>query len=179
MSLLFHRISGAMSAANVPFLLIGGFAVTAYGSSRNTKDVDVMIYEADYSRAFAELHRLGYDEFYKSELFSKLKAARVQGPDIDVMFVDRATFDAVNDHAREISVYGVPFRVPQPEDIIAMKLHACVQGGFRREMKDLIDIVTIIETQGLDAQSPEFRTLCLKFGNAKLFDDILKALRQK
>jgi hypothetical protein len=138
-----------------------------------------MIHEADYDRAFAAFRALGYDEFHKSELYAKLKAVRTQGLDVDLMFVNRATFDYVQQHARDVTVYGVPFRVPRPEDIIAMKLHACKQGGFRREIKDLIDIVGIVESQGIDVNAQPFKDLCMKFGDQGLYDDILKAVRRK
>ena len=40
---LFKKLSMEFERAKIPFLLIGGYAVNAYGYSRTTRDVDFMI----------------------------------------------------------------------------------------------------------------------------------------
>lgn len=49
----FESLLGALSAAGVEFILIGGFAATAHGSARATFDLDVV-----YSRQTANLERM-------------------------------------------------------------------------------------------------------------------------
>lgn len=49
----FERLLGALSAAGVEFILIGGFAATAHGSARATFDLDVV-----YSRQTENLERM-------------------------------------------------------------------------------------------------------------------------
>jgi hypothetical protein len=49
----FRGLLGALSAANVEFVIVGGLAATAHGSARLTQDIDIV-----YSRAAANLDRL-------------------------------------------------------------------------------------------------------------------------
>ena len=49
----FARLLGALSSADVEFILVGGVAATVHGSSRLTQDVDVV-----YARSDANLGRL-------------------------------------------------------------------------------------------------------------------------
>jgi hypothetical protein len=60
------RACGALRKANVPYAVIGGNAVAAWvatiddGAVRNTKDVDLLLAEADLERATAALQSAGF-----------------------------------------------------------------------------------------------------------------------
>lgn len=61
-----ERACGALSAANVPYAVIGGNAVAAWvatvddGAVRNTRDVDLLLQEEDLDRATAALASVGF-----------------------------------------------------------------------------------------------------------------------
>lgn len=176
MSRILHNIGQALNAQNVDFLVVGGFAVNAYGVSRLTKDLDLLIRDVDYERALSALHTLSYKELHRNELFGRLQAIHPPSIDIDLMMVSAETFAYIAARAQEKQFQGNPFRVPLPEDIIAMKLHACKHGGLRRELKDLGDIANIVESQKFDVTSDTFRSLCLRFGNQEIYDKLVTIL---
>jgi hypothetical protein len=55
-----HAIVGALSESGVQHAVCGGVAVTAYGATRSTKDIDVLVAPADLPRALEAVHPLGY-----------------------------------------------------------------------------------------------------------------------
>lgn len=56
-----HAIAAALRRANVPYAVCGGIAVTAYGATRTTKDIDVAIPREQLSAALAAVVPLGYN----------------------------------------------------------------------------------------------------------------------
>lgn len=56
-----HAIAAALRDAAVPYAVCGGIAVTAYGATRSTKDIDIVVERADLVRALAAVAPLGYN----------------------------------------------------------------------------------------------------------------------
>lgn len=55
-----HAIAGALRNAKIPYAVCGGIAVTIYGATRTTKDIDVLIEREDVPRALDAVRALGY-----------------------------------------------------------------------------------------------------------------------
>lgn len=55
-----HAISGALVGARVQHAVCGGVAVTIYGATRSTKDIDILIAPPDLPRALEAIRPLGY-----------------------------------------------------------------------------------------------------------------------
>jgi hypothetical protein len=55
-----HAIAAALRGAGVRYAVCGGIAVTAYGATRSTKDIDVAITREDLARALVAVAPLGY-----------------------------------------------------------------------------------------------------------------------
>ena len=55
-----HGIVGALLRSNVEHAVCGGVAVTAYGATRSTKDMDVLVAPDDLPRALEAVRPLGY-----------------------------------------------------------------------------------------------------------------------
>lgn len=55
-----HGVVGALLQAGVEHAVCGGVAVTAYGATRSTKDIDVLVAAADLPRALEAVQPLGY-----------------------------------------------------------------------------------------------------------------------
>jgi hypothetical protein len=55
-----HAIAAALRAAGIPYAVCGGIAVTAYGATRSTKDIDVAIAREHVAAALAAVAPLGY-----------------------------------------------------------------------------------------------------------------------
>ncbi|HEY5924612.1 MAG TPA: hypothetical protein VIV11_23195 [Kofleriaceae bacterium] len=55
-----HAITAALRAAAIPYAVCGGIAVTAYGATRSTKDIDIVIAREHLPAALAAVVPLGY-----------------------------------------------------------------------------------------------------------------------
>jgi hypothetical protein len=55
-----HAITAALRVAGVPYAVCGGIAVTAYGATRSTKDIDIAIAREHVRAALAAVAPLGY-----------------------------------------------------------------------------------------------------------------------
>jgi len=55
-----HGIVGALLQVGVEHAVCGGVAVTAYGATRSTKDIDVLVAPDDLPRALEAVRPLGY-----------------------------------------------------------------------------------------------------------------------
>jgi hypothetical protein len=55
-----HGIAVALTRAGIPYAVCGGVAVTIYGATRSTKDIDVLIGPEDLTRALDAVRPLGY-----------------------------------------------------------------------------------------------------------------------
>ena len=55
-----HGIAAALRAASIPYAVCGGIAVTAYGATRSTKDIDIVIGREHLAAALAAVAPLGY-----------------------------------------------------------------------------------------------------------------------
>lgn len=55
-----HGIVGALLESGVEHAVCGGVAVTAYGATRSTKDIDILVAPRDLPRALEAVRPLGY-----------------------------------------------------------------------------------------------------------------------
>lgn len=67
---------------------------------------------------------------------------------------------------------GVPVMIPSLNHLLALKLHAIRHTRGTRGVKDMGDIVTLIETNRLDVATPEFRALCGQYGTLEAYESI-------
>jgi len=55
-----HSIAAALTTAGIRYAVCGGVAVTIYGATRSTKDIDILVMPADVTRALEAVRPLGY-----------------------------------------------------------------------------------------------------------------------
>lgn len=55
-----HRIAGALSGAGIAYAVCGGVAVTVYGATRSTQDIDLVVARADLEKVLEIVRPLGY-----------------------------------------------------------------------------------------------------------------------
>jgi len=55
-----HSIAAALRALDIPYAICGGIAVTIYGATRTTKDIDLLIGRSDLPRSLEAIRPLGY-----------------------------------------------------------------------------------------------------------------------
>jgi hypothetical protein len=78
--------------------------------------------------------------------------------------------------ARPVTMLGTETRVPSPEHLIALKLHALVYGPEDRQDKDFGDVVGIARNTALDVESEDVRELFRRFGTQELYDKLRRRL---
>jgi hypothetical protein len=169
----FQVVAGICKKYGVSTVLVGGYALGAYGHQRVTLDVDFMIAEGDLEKFKPVLVENGYYEALRSPLVVRFAPEDKAGTIIDLMMVDAGTFEKVKVDAREATYGGCQFLVPKLEHLIGLKLHALKQQFENRRTKDLPDIVELVRRNQLDVHSLEFRTLCLRFGTEELYKMIV------
>lgn len=141
---------------NIPYALMGGFAVRTHAIPRPTYDVDFTIalsrarlpelYTAAKSRGYEipEAQETGWIESVKGLSLVKFKwyTTEVQGSfDIDVFLAENA-FHKQMLVRRQRHAYGCwEAWFVSPEDLILLKL-------FADRMKDKVDVIDILFTQG-------------------------------
>ncbi len=131
-----------LTRADIPFLLAGTYAVSAYtGISRPTKDLDIFCRAGDYARILAHFKAKGYDiEVEDDRWLGKV----IRGKHFfDVIFAgSNGTMpigDAWFDNARQIDMNGRAVRIVAPTELIWSKCF--VQLRHRYDGGDVVHII--------------------------------------
>jgi hypothetical protein len=159
----------------IPFLVVGGLAVIAHGYERQTADMDIMIRRADGEAWKCVLIGLGYKVFLEQETFAQLTPPAPGLWPVDLMFVNDETFSKMSAESVEAKVRETPVRIPRVGHVIALKLHALKHTHPRRELKDLLDVVSLIEAAKLDLNGDELKQLCKRYASEKIYRKIVAA----
>lgn len=172
----FHLISDAVKKTGISCVLIGGFAVNYYKFSRQSADVDFLISKEGFNKIKNYLKRAGYTEEPGQKVFARLKNKRLDLMDIDFMFVDKDTLNKIILDAKEVAIARYKFLIPSLMNMIALKLHSLKYNFDMRRAKDLLDIVSLVKLNNIDAKTKEFSQLCLKYANEDIYQKILENL---
>lgn len=169
---LLREIARAGAECKLPFLVIGGLAVVEHGYGRTTEDVDLMIRRADRPVWTERFVLLGYREWRDGGSFVQYERVSPTGIPLDAMLVNDGTFAKLHGAAVSRAMLGVPVLIPCLNHLLALKLHALRHTHGARAVKDMGDIVSLIESNRLDVTKPEFRALCEEFGTIEAYESI-------
>jgi len=88
------------------------------------------------------------------------------------MFVDENTWRILSQDSVEKKVAGQTARLPRPEHMIALKLHAASSPSPSRSKPeaDWEDIRQMIRACALDIADPSFREIVSRYGGEKALD---------
>lgn len=170
----FHLISDTINKTGISCVLIGGFAVNYYKFSRQTADIDFLITEEDFNKIQVLLEDAGYTQEFKQKVFVRFKSNKLYLMDVDFMFVDKETLDKIILDAKKIIIAKHKFAVPSLMNLIALKLHSLKYNFSIRQGKDLLDIISLIKLNKVDAKTKDFRELCLKYANEDIYRRIME-----
>jgi hypothetical protein len=138
------------SSRGLDYALIGGFALQAYGLSRNTDDIDFVLRSRDASGTIKFLESIGYQTLNRTEAFSNHEHPLSGFSRVDFLYVNGETADALFSNVREFPVFGnSKVRVVKPEHLIALKLFSMAANPERRAL-DQEDLVHLLHQEGLD-----------------------------
>jgi hypothetical protein len=173
----FERVLGEVSdfleREHLPFALVGGLALQAYGLSRATFDVDLVVAVDAQTRVIEFIESLGFETVHRSEGFSNHVHREPSFGRIDFIYVDATTSQQLlTPPLGRWSLGGRGLPVPRPEFLIAMKVHA-MRNDPRRTFKELADIQHLMRLPGIDEN--EVRGYFERAGLGARFDELKKA----
>ena len=171
-------ISAIVEAAKqngLRFLVIGGHAVAHHHYSRTTEDTDLMISNVDRDRWIATITTLGQELFHDGGNFLQFKPVQGDGWRLDLMLVNRETFQKMLEASGTGTLEGIDVVMPSLSHLLAMKLHALKNAAGIRILKDMNDVVHLLVNNQVDVRSEEFRQLVLKHGTQEIYDKLVIA----
>jgi hypothetical protein len=138
------RIADSLAQEEIPYALIGAMALSLYGISRFTADVDLLTEGRYWHHISPMMGRLGYTCHHKSRSFAQFDSEMGVYGRIDFMFVETPD-------GQEIVERGVVVRdeligthpVVQPTDYIVLKLMAIANNPGRGQT-DGADISAVL-----------------------------------
>jgi hypothetical protein len=162
-----QEIIGVLRAAaerELPSLLIGANAVLLLGYVRNTIDLDLLVPEQSRAGWLDLMRQLGYRFFHGTKSFAQFESRDKTGPPVDLMFVEDETWEKLLEGAKEMRLASERVRLPRPEYLVALKLHAAASPTRSKPELDWEDIRQIIRICRLDPTEESFRALILRYG---------------
>ncbi len=126
-----------LETRSIPYGIIGGLAVFAYGGERTTFDVDFLI-NGQHRAAVKEIaHTIGLSISNENPEVLQLTGHA----QIDIIFANRAHSQNMLSRVRKVG--QLPHPVVAPEDLIGLKIQAFV-GDRKREFIDKGDILSLL-----------------------------------
>jgi hypothetical protein len=108
--------------------------------------------------------RLGYGLFHGTASFAQFESRDKTGLPVDLMFVEKETWEKLLEGAKEMRLASERVRLPRPEYLVALKLHAAASPTRSKPELDWEDIRQIVRICHLDAAEETFRALILRYG---------------
>ncbi|MEW6302052.1 MAG: nucleotidyl transferase AbiEii/AbiGii toxin family protein [Verrucomicrobiota bacterium] len=173
---LIHSKSARMG---LRYLLIGGHAVNTYGEPRATLDIDFLVPKADAPKWQALLLAEGFKLLHDGGNFLQFSPPYGVSWRFDLMLVTEDTFAKLLAGSKQTTCLDIQTRVPSPEHLIALKLHAMTHGSLDRFEKDFGDILNIARNTGLDADSPAMLEIFRRYGTPHTHETFRKRLKPK
>jgi predicted nucleotidyltransferase len=168
----FEILNNVSTSGHLEFLVIGGHAVNAYGYSRFTEDVDILINRDDRLVWLKGLETGGFSLFRDGGVFLQMTATADNDP-LDLMLVKPETLNKLKEGSKAVSIGGLTMHVPSLENLLALKFHVLKEELPHRGYKDFMDVLSLADCNNVDLRSDKIRELCEKFGSRKIYERIL------
>lgn len=154
-------------------VLFGAISMSVYGYQRNTLDVDFMLPEDDFKNFTNILEAIGYRKILQTAQYAKFRHENDAFMDIDTVFIATDTANEIIRLAETKNIRGEnAFLCASFETILATKLHAIKYNNECRGGKDVTDIKMLVEVNNIDVNSDWFKTLCIKYGDEEIYNNI-------
>ncbi len=171
-----RSISLYCEAKQIAFLVAGGHAVNAFGISRQTGDLDLIVSREQKSPWLELLEKLKYTCFQNDDRFARFKADTLAAWPIDLMFVDSSTFSKLLNDSILVDYGLVSARTVSAVHLATLKIHALKHYQAHREAKDYGDLLGLLRTGKAQLTNDELRGLCLRYANQALYDRLARDL---
>jgi hypothetical protein len=161
--------------ADLPLLLIGGYAVMAHGFVRATDDLDLLVQGSRREQWRQLLEGLGMSVYRETPAFMQFNPPTGAQLPVDLLFVADAVFERMRADAEQASVEDVSLGIVSLLHLIALKCHAIKHGKSLRRIKDTEDLTQLIIINELDLNEAELRATILKHGDQELYDKLRRS----
>ena len=169
---VFTALNQIAEEQKLGFLVIGGHAVNAYGYSRFTKDLDLLVSKADRDAWISGLAHAGFKLENDGEIFLQMEGGEFRWP-LDLMLVPEPTFQEMHRQSRSVPMGSADVRIPSLEHLFALKFHVLKQELPRRGFKDFLDVISLADYNSVDLKSDKIRLLCEKYGSSRIYERLL------
>lgn len=139
-----------LEACGARWMLAGGFALAAWGSTRATADLDLIVGDEAKDALLPRLRAGGFETLFDSEGFTNLLHADPELGRLDLIWVEGETRRRLFAAATERPLPGGPsVPVPAPEHLVEMKVRA-IRNRPTRVFRDAEDLRVLLGLEGLD-----------------------------
>jgi len=173
---ILRTISLYSDGQGMPFLLIGGHAVNAYGVQRQTGDIDLIV-KSSQRKEWEELFsKIRYQSDQSDCRFIRYRPDTIAAWPIDLMLVDDETFGKLYSDARTTDLGVVAVKVVSPKHLIMLKLHALKVYQQHRYAKDYNDVIQLLRHACPELRNEALRDLCVRYADVALHEKLEKDL---
>jgi hypothetical protein len=167
------RIAETAEERGLSFLVVVGHALNAWGVSRQTCDLDLMVPENELEKWKEMLGELGYLSPCEHEGFLQYgPPARGAWP-LDLLVVNLSTFAKLRQASASTTLKGVSCRVPSVDHLLAMKFHALKFVHGVTALKYLQDVHSLLARTSRAVTDDDVRELCLGHGNQEVYERLV------
>ena len=159
-------------------VIVGGYALIVNKVQRMTFDIDFMLTQEDCKKLEPELLDFGYTVLSRQEAFLQLNGKRTGLRDLDFLITDKNTLNKIIADGKKTIIAGQEFNIPSPKHLIMMKIHS-ISENKKRELKDLPDIVQLLEANSINPSSSEIKEMFEKFNEKSLYKKVLDLMGRK
>jgi hypothetical protein len=167
------RIAKSAGEQGLSFVVVGGHALNAWGLSRQTCDLDLMVPENEREAWKDMLCELGYHSPLEQEAFIQFGPPAVGAWPIDLLVVTLSTFAKVVQAAVSTTLSGVSCKIPTVDHLIAMKFHALKYVHGVTTLKYLQDVHGLLALTSRAVTDDDVRKLCLQHGNQEVYERLV------
>ena len=165
---------GYFEREKVPFALAGAFALHAYGISRATVDLDLIVEASARERLVPFLESLGYETLHASAGYSNHQHPDARLGRVDFIYISGETARHLFAQPGASLRFGKhELSVPRAEHLVAMKVHA-MKNDPARSLQEMADIRLLLGLPGIDAA--EVAGYFEKAGLREKYDEIKRSL---
>lgn len=158
----------------MPFLVIGGHAINAYGLARHTGDIDLLVPRSNKAAWLDLMQQLRYSIGQNTDTFARFRPDTIAAWPIDLMFVNDDTFEKMRAEATMVEFGTVKAPVASMKHLVALKIHAMKESQPHRDAKDFSDLLFLVKSSHIP--DAELQLLCERYANVALFRRIKGAL---
>jgi hypothetical protein len=172
---VFEILAKIAREQRLELLVIGGHAMQAYGSARQTLDADVLVTDKTGAALENGFMASGYACAGRSGNAVRLRHPENEMPDLDILLVDEDTMTGMLAESRQILFGDYNLRVPGLAHLVALKLHA-MKNDASRKPRDLADIIDLLRLHPAALSHSDLLRLCEKHGPEGIFEQIMENL---